>query len=93
MLNYFRQKYDVMPYSTPKEITFWDNKFRVQIEFNKRWYDEEWRNTCLLTVMKKTDTDMCRDFEQITTLILDPTVERIELYIKLLEDKLNAKNH
>ena len=89
MLNYFRQKYDVMPYSTPKEIAFWDNKFQVQIEFNKRWYDEEWRNTCLLTVTKLTD-DVHRDYEQITTLILDPTVERIELYIKLLEEKIKC---
>lgn len=93
MLEYFKQKYDVMPYSTPKEIEFWNNKFRVQISFSKRWYDEEWRETCLLTVMRKTDTDVCRDFEQIITLILDPTVERIELYINILKEKLNAKNN
>lgn len=92
MLNYFKQKYSVMEYNDPNVIAFWLDKFRIQIELRKSWYDEEWLHTCLLTVMRKTD-DVNTDFEQITTLILDPTVELIELYIKLLEDKLNAKSN
>ena len=92
MLEYFKNKYNVMNYNEPNVITFWDNKFRVQIELRKTW-DEGWRTTCLLTVMRKTDTDVHTDFEQITTLILDPTTDLIELYINILEDKLNVKGN
>lgn len=92
MLEYFKEKYSVMEYNDPNVIAFWDNKFRVQIELRKTWYDEEWQNTCLLTVMKKTD-DINTDFEKIITLILDPTIELIELYINILKEKLYAKNN
>lgn len=92
MLEYFKQKYSVMDYNNPNVIAFWDDKFRVQIELRKSWYDEEWLNTCLLTVMRKTD-DVNTDFEQVTTLLLEPTVDLIELYINLLKEKLNVKNN
>lgn len=92
MLAYFKNKYNVL-HNDPKLIEFWDNKFRVKIELRRTWYDEEWRKTCLLTVMRKTDTDVHRDFEQITTLILDPTTDLIELYINLLKEKINVKSN
>lgn len=93
MLDYFKNKYSVIEYNDPNVIALWIAKFRIQIELRRTWYDEEWRNTCLLTVMKKTDTDVHRDFEQITTLILDPTTDLIELYIKLLKERLNVKSN
>lgn len=92
MLEYFKKKYVTMEYNDPNVISFWIAKFRIQLEFNKRWYDEEWRNTCLLTVTKLTD-DVHRDYEQITTLILDPTTDLIELYINLLKEKINVKSN
>ena len=77
-----------MEYNDPNVIAFWIDKFRVQIELRKSWYDEEWTSTCLLTVMRKTH-DINTDFEQITTLIIDPNTRLIEFYINLLKEKIN----